>query len=70
MSKHLDTRVSSLEKRGGSGGTLIAILDEREPLVDGKPMVKISFTGVVMPLDEFERLYPDGVVLHVKYDAK
>ena len=70
MSKTLKTRVDELEQRGGSGEQVFAIEDDREPLVDGKPWIRISGTDIRMSKEEFERLYPDStiVIFRLKYD--
>lgn len=63
MSKSLSTRLDDLEKR--SGGSIIGILDEAQPLgVDGvTPLVLISGSGESVPLPEFERRYPDAMLI-------
>lgn len=71
MSKSLIARVIELEKKSVSGSLVFGVWDDAEPLgVDGTPMVLISGSDTRLPLPEFERLYPDGIIYHVVYDMK
>lgn len=60
MSKAQDTRVSNLEKRTGAGEVFGIQIDDEQ-------LVNISGTDTVMSLEEFRRLYPDGVIINLVY---